>query len=397
MVVAVNAGGARDPPGWNPARHRRLETYTGAAQRRSSSVPNHPMLQPLFVIVSIALLAAPAGQVTVALGPQSGTKRTKVIERHERFSLSELEISIDGVNLEARFAQLDFLLDNKLELAVTDTYRGISGDRVSSVARRFDKLRLTTRQSLSARSLPSPQKTKIQGSSPLQGRTVVFDRLANGSLDVHLEEGTQAPGSLKGEEWAHGLQADLDFTAFLPPTPVEKGDRWKVDPASLTSVFVPGGDLHFHSDPDSSTTLGGAVSLDAPSLDNILEAFEGTVNAHLESVVERSGERVARIQLELRIESARDLSGRSDVFRPVFPDSIEFEPATLAARYRFEGSGILEWNLDVRVLEQLDIEGQGAVTIAQTGLVKIGDLEQELKQDLSLSGPQTLSVVCGGD
>jgi hypothetical protein len=355
------------------------------------------MLQPLSAIVSIALLAAPAGQITPALAPQPGTKRTKLIERHERFFLNELEVSIDGVDLGARFAQLDFLVDNKLELAVTDTYRTVSGDRVSTVARRFDELRLTTRQSLSARSLSAPLESEIRGSSPLQGRTVVFDRLVDGSLDVHLEEETQTPGSLEGEEWAHGLQPDLDFTAFLPPTPIEEGDRWKVDPAGLTSVFVPGGDLQFRPDPDSSTTSGGTVSLDAASLENILEAFEGTVNALFESVVERSGERIARFQLELRIESGRDLSGQGDVFRPAFPDSVGFEPATLALRYRFEGSGILEWNLDLGVLERLEIKGEGAVSIAQTGLITTGGLEQELKQDLSLSGPQTLSVVCGGD
>ena len=342
-----------------------------------------------FALLALLLAAPGFAQTSFMLAPQPGTSRTKTIERHEQFALDELEVFIDGKDMAKAFHSLDFYVDNHLQLEVRDTYQEVAGGKLQVLERRFERLELGSKHTLSSASLAPGVEALTPGTSPLEKRTVTFRRGGDGQLVVKASDGS----AMLDPHWSGGLRAELDATAFLPIVPVEPNARWKVDPALAGAIFAPCGDLHFRTPKGAAGSPGAAASL-APlgSLD--VDSFEGLIEARFEGVSQRLGQRVARIHLELKIRAKRDLSARAVDFVPRFPAPVRFEPGRLEASSFFEGTGLLQWNLDTQVLESLELTGEGGVTILQTGQLETGALVQELRQKLGLVGPQSLSITC---
>jgi len=284
--------------------------------------------------------------------------------------------------VESSFRSLDYRVTSELSMQVHDVYSDVSGGEVRRLSRSFGSLTLTSVHWLATRSAPAGEVTEAVGTSPLEGRTVLFERGADG-FRARFEEEPRDPAL------ARGLEADLDFTGFLPRVPVEVSDRWKVDPATLATLFSPGGELGFR-------TAGGP----APALPSLGgrpgEGPKGEVEARLAEVDESGGQRIARIEISLALAWTRDLEDTSP-FAPSFPPPASLELETAEVVHSFSGSGRLEWNLDARVLEGFFVDGEASVTVRQEGRLRTGEESRVWKQRIGLRGPRVLSVRSGKD
>ena len=344
-------------------------------------------------IAALALASAtlPAAQKSLVLAPQPGTERDKRIERRDELALEELEVSLDGEDVGSSFDALDYLVATELSMQVRDTYSEVSGNELHALVRAYGPLSLKTTHSLVSPSAPAGQVTELEGTTPLDGRTVTFVRGADG-FEARFETppGSPAPGSAPDPGLARGLDFDLDFTGFLPRVPVEVGDRWKVDPAGLSTLFSPGGALGFQA--------RGASNAPTASLAPLPESLgrpEGEVEARFSEVDDSSGQRVARVALRLTLTWTRDLDDSGSSLTPSFPPPVSVELETARTTRTFTGTGTLDWNLDARVLERLRIEGETAVSVDQQGRLRTGTLAQSWSQRITLRGPRTLTVHSG--
>ena len=348
---------------------------------------------------SFGAVSNPSGvqERTLALAPQPGTERRKTIERHDEFELTEIEVTIGENDMESSFQKFDFLLDNKLSIEVRDLYRVVEKNTVERIERRFERAELETSFYLDAGSLLAPQEREQRAQSPIEKKSVAFTRQGAEVFAAEaIEDAESAPFGRRERALLPHLEADLDFTAFLPKVPVEEGQSWQSDPGLLGPVFAPGGELGF-APGEGSSGLGSLTDGAASgSFGGGFRDFSGDVNVFFESISERDGQRIARLQIRLDVQAEKDVSKNSQGAADAFPPPLELRLSRFECTYRFDGTASLEWNLDARALESLEIRGEGQLSILQEGELATDKLVQTLRQRIVLSGPQKLMVRCEG-
>jgi len=343
--------------------------------------------QPPRALILALLLAsgtdAPWAQERLVLDPAAGTRRTKTIERHETLTLDQLEVTLDGRDVSRVFRTLDFAVENRLELRVRDEYKDVVDGRLTALERSFEELRLSSTQELYSRTPGSGEPRSVEATSPLEKRRLGFVREGSGAPRVEPVDG----GPALEPALTRGLKMELDATAFLPKLPVMPEDRWQVDPSLVGPLLSPCGELHF-------TTAGTDAGPLAPFGTDPAERYEGEVRARFEGVVESLGRRLARIVLEVRLTGTRELGPDEAAFRPAFPGPAGLVPTRHLLRTRFEGTGLMEWNLTANVLETFELTGEGGVSLLFEGVLSSGALEQQWRQETGLVGSRTLSITC---
>ena len=116
------------------------------------------------------------------------------------------------------------------------------------------------------------------GEGLLEGKTVAF------TFDAESEdyEPDWEEGSNGKIEWLEGLNADMDYSTFLPEEPVNEGDLWKIDLSGVRQLLQPGGKIQIdeNDESDPETPEGGlAIVVPKASAMERLEELRGALSA----------------------------------------------------------------------------------------------------------------------
>ena len=125
----------------------------------------------------------------------------------------------------------------------------------------------------------------------------------------------------------------------------------------------------------------------------MLGELTGRVEATLDVVEMRGGERIATVLLDVDLQSEKDLRDVADRFLPELPEAVRFDVDSLDSRLSFQGPGRLVWSLERGHLLELELSGKIDVSIRQVAQLRSGGVQQELDQTLSLTGEHKVKVV----
>jgi hypothetical protein len=224
-----------------------------------------------------------------------------------------------------------------------DEYLEVDGDRPVRIRRTYEALSNDGRRS--SNTPAGEQAADHERNSPLAGRAVLFTRGGEAWSRSFADDGLDEPALLEQ------LDAELDFTDFLPLGEVRIGERWDLDPRLFDQVVSPGGGLCF----DDCGDLEGD---EGEMLNRLLEQnLVGEFSATYAGVRRTSQRDLAVIELACNLwtegaESARDEQG--------YP---RHTTMTLA----FDLKGPLLWDLDAGHFHTLEMRGEVGMLVAIMG------------------------------
>jgi len=216
----------------------------------------------------------------------------------------------------------------------------------------------------------------------LEGRTVRFERTADGAYERSCEDAELRKGQLKR------LRAELSLRAFLPPEDHEPDEAWEPEPAALLRLVSPLEDGPSRRGagraPKTQRGLDLAPVVYTEGLGALMAALEGTLEAT--PLAEPEGDWPRSARLEFRLTSTFDgseglLRGRE----ARVDDTLELE---------YRGTGSVSWDPDsgrievacegaLRLTERFEVEfeGNGATATVNGDLEVSGTLALEASEE----------------
>ena len=302
----------------------------------------------------LPLVWTPAGPVEdrPAFAPGAGLRLTKAYAEDTQLTVEAIELTVAGRTEEPPPGAV---LSVARRAVWADEYLDLSGGRVERLRRGFDRLGLRAALSVAE---PEPGEIEVRATSPLEGSTVRFE--------WNAVEGVYDPSFQDGGDSAllDDLAIETDLKAFLPDGPVSPDDTWDVDPARLSTVFAPGGDLRFQA--GGPAPQGGplepivAVAAGLAHLGHPGAVYAGEVRATYRGNREVDGVAVGRIELELDVSAEVELD---DALRAAVDRAgdLGIEPRDLDFAWTLAGEGQLLWNLERGHLHSWVWEGEATL------------------------------------
>jgi hypothetical protein len=217
--------------------------------------------------------------------------------------------------------------------------------------------RLSTELSAFASGGDNYYEASVILSSRLEGRRAAWRRAATDDP----WQVTFADDGPKDDWLLERLSIDPEPLGLLPGKPVKVGNRWRIDPETLSKVLFPGGDPRIREvawdDLDDNLLLGSVVvdlARDAAlsggeSAGALWASYQGEVRSI-------DGRRLAAIDLDLFWELSGVLGER---FREMAAPSWDWAPVVFGetCRYdcRLKGDGRLFWDLDSGRFDSLEL------------------------------------------
>jgi hypothetical protein len=318
--------------------------------------------------------------------PAEGSAVLRRIEIRHDLSLEQM---IFRVGDEQQAMPGSMAIASALELDVHDEYRRLDNGQLVEFRRTLDGVHLTGALTLAippaSGAAARPEVRSLDKRSPLEGKSVVFQRTSSGHYGLHFD-------ALEGDEGtlAH-LTPHLDLAAFLPGRTVEIGDSWDVPIGALSDVFAPGGtwpwprsraeDPMFHRSVTSG--MGGDLG----------QAFggveEGTLRMTWRGRGEGDGAHLGRMDMQVNVRLAKvqtdlvtsNLTSRERI------SNVRVAAASLSLE--FEGTGLLTWDMEAERLSALTLDGRQRVRMRV--VTRRGE-EEPREQTLQMAGTLTVRV-----
>lgn len=340
-------------------------------------------------LVAPALLAFTPRGDQVSFHPEAATKLTKTFETDSDTTLDEMNIVQNGQEMDPSQFGMELSASVHFVVSVTDEYKKVDATRALVLTRSFDEI--SANGHFSGNNMMTGEMSEdMNGSSELEGQKVEF------TWDPDAEDyGVAFADDADGDEdLLEGLVADMDARAFLPTGEVSKGDSWSVDPQAVRTFFAPGGSVKLEMEALDEDMMGGMGNQPAP--DKMFGDFEGDVTAQYGGTRDEGGVRVAVIELDLDVVSARDMTDMmADMLEKTMKESpmeMDMDVESADVEFTFEGTGTMLWNLDMGVIHSLELSGEMSQTMDQSMTVAVQGREIAIEQSMVFSGSYTSSV-----
>lgn len=335
----------------------------------------------LLAVPALLFLSSPDAE-RFAFTPEAGTavRRTWVTEH----VLTSDRMALVQGEKERLFAG-EMLVRSKQTLDVVDSILSVENGRATSFRRSFDTVNRTAEISMVGANEFSSDAT-----SPLEGTSVMFT-WSPGEGDY----GRYFDAKEVEEHHLAGLRADLDARALLPSGEVEPGATWSIEPAVLRDVLAHGGAIEFKepegaADPIMRSLRNGVGG----GLDRAFGGTSrGTATMTFERIEEEEGRRIAILGLHASVTYSSDLVEhvRREMLKEDRERRLHYEEAKLSVR--FEGLGVLRWDLAANEVLDLKVSGREMVifNIAQRSLDD-GAAEELQRQEMTMSGSISVNL-----
>lgn len=352
--------------------------------------PARRLLHGSTLALGVTLLATPADGPSFR--PEDGAEVTKTFTTGFDFDLDDLSVVLNGQDVGAMMGALEVAMSSSMTIRVEDAYGSTSEGRLQELTRTFDELSQLVTIHVSAEGASEVPET--QGSSELEGRTVVFawDEEA-GAYEAAFAGDDGDQGLLEG------LEEDMDLRALLPPGEVEPGAEWEVPIEELESIVSPGGDLKILPDDAEADDMDFYSTIEDRVAEQFSDVLEGTCKCTYVGTREVDGLQVGEIRLDIEVATSADLTEAiEELFAELSselgeeaPDvSVDAADLTLD----FEGEGVLLWALDLGRAHSLDLSGHAevAIDLAISGDVEGEAVDAEMSAEISGTVTQSLET-----
>lgn len=354
----------------------------------------------LFVLLGVsgATLAWSPFVDGLRFGPSEGTTLEKTFTSEFDFELDDFSMLVSGQDIGAMLGVPSMQISGGMELVFEDTYGPLRDGRPAKLTRTFASL--GSDSTVSFEMMGESQEEGGEGTSPLEGQTVIFTW--NDELDDYKVEFDE--GSAGDEELLEGLEENADLRELLPSGDVEVDQSWSFEPSLLQGLLMPGGNLGWETD--------GASEADMEEFEEIFEQFSERATEMAEELLdgegkatyrgkrEVNGREVGVIGLEVEISSSVDFASLvqelietavSEAGEEV-PEDLEVYVEAADISIDLEASGELLWDLATGTPFSLQMTGDISVAgdIAISGTAE-GET-QDLELSIEMSGVSTIGM-----
>lgn len=342
---------------------------------------NRTLYAGLALAPALLALALPLDEV--AFRPTDELSVTRTIESVRNFSLDDMEMTMNGQPLPMDLEmEMDMSMTQKT--VVTDVFGAVADGRHGKLTRTFDELAQNGEFSMRMAMMPDGgQDASIEGSSELEGKTVVFE----------WDEDDGAYGaSFEGEgdeELLEGLEEDMDLRVLLPAESVSEGDTWELDVKKLRTVLALGGNLKVMPD-DSEMPEGGMPGMDG--MTDFSQMFEdlveGDATAEYRGTREIDGVSCQVIGVTIDVRASADLTEQlEENVSQSLPDGMgEVEVEHVDMELEIEGEGQLYWNPAAGLAHSFEVTGTMSITMDMAFAISMGEQNMSMEQNLTMSG-----------
>ena len=319
------------------------------------------MIRPLFFapLLGMVLLATRADELTWKVA--TGTTLVRSFERDSQLALESVSIRIDGQDQDGA-AKPEIMMAQTFSAELSDRIEQVEDARATKFVRTFTSLSSTRAQTLTPPE-GEPREQKLELSSELEGKSVVFEHGGDGWSK------TWAKDQEGDDALLEGLRAELDFHAFLPGKSVSTDDSWDLEAEAFLNLLRPGGRLSLKSeDEEASANNARETQLD--------QSLEGTGKATYKGVREEDGIRlgVIAIRCELRMSSSEE------------GDAGKAGTIATKVELSYELEGELLWDIAAGVARRASLSGDIEVVQTQERRIETPDGEHTLEQVLIFAG-----------
>ncbi len=331
-------------------------------ERPISSGPAHPdVMKQVLIPASLVLFAGgPVRDVAIVYEPEEGTVLTRTFEAIGEMSLTAVEVTVDGEELEREWDEFDYEYESLERIVVTDELAEVQGGRPTDLVRTFDELLQEASSTIAGEELETISL------SELEGRTVRF--LWDDEDEVYVVETSDDEDDID-EDVLAWLAEDMDLRLLLPDGEVEEGDEWEIDAAAYLTLMWPSGLLGFVDEGKAKDPVQRELN------EEVIENLEGEGSATFEELREEDGVRLALISVELEIETWADSAMEQE--------GVEIEIEVEISR---DITGEILWDLDHGHLFAADLEADAEYVRTMTRPWETPNGEVELTEVRTFSG-----------
>ncbi|HVS18011.1 MAG TPA: hypothetical protein VMT18_05375 [Planctomycetota bacterium] len=342
---------------------------------------DRPLLAGLALAPALLALALPLDEV--AFRPSADLSVTRTIESMRNFSLDDMEMTMNGQPLPMDI-QMEMDMSMTQKTVVTDVYGPVADGRHAKLKRTFEELALNGEFSMRMAMMPDGgQDSSIEGSSELEGKSVVF------TWDE--DEGAYV-ASFDGEgdqELLEGLEEDMDLRALLPASEVSEGDTWEVDVKKLRNVLALGGNLKVKPDADDAPE-GGMPGMDGMTDFSKMfdDVVEGNATAEYRGTRDVDGVACQVIGIKIDVRASADLTDQlAENVSQSLPDGMgEVEVEHIDMELDIEGEGQLYWNPALGLAHSYEMTGTMSIIMDMGFAISMGEQNISMEQNLTMSG-----------
>ena len=327
----------------------------------------------------------------ISFAPREGSSLTKTFTNTMSFGLDDMSMLMNGEE-NPMMPEIEMDMDVTSSTTVTDEYVSMGRGRPLVLQRTYDEIGTEMNVEVIVEALGQSQQESPSGAgtSPLEGETVIF------TWDDEYDEYkvTFPEDADSDEDLLENLIEDMDLRVLLPDDEVSEGDSWDIPLAGLVDVLSPGGDLKLDIDMDGGMGMGGASP---EMMSNMREMFgdmlEGQATATFSGTREVDGVTVAVIEIEIEIDTARDMSEFLEgVMGDEIPDGMDFTLDRVDLEFALEATGELLWNIRAGHLHSLELEGEAAIALDMEMGMDFGGQSMSMEMSMEMSGTMESSV-----
>jgi hypothetical protein len=270
-------------------------------------------------------------------------------------------------------------------VGVTDTYDSISRGKPTKLTRTFDEISTEMDISMVVDAMGQVQEENPtgSGSSDLEGETVVFTWDADDDEYV-----VSFPEDEGDDDLLENLVEDMDLRALLPKGEVSEGDSWDVDLVALVDILGPGGDLKLDFNMDGQEVSGGPPPEMMVNFREMMgDMLEGEATATFAGMTEVDGARLAVIEIEIEIDTAKDMSELiMELMGEELPEGMDFNLDRVDVEFAYEASGQCLWNVAGGHAHSLSLEGEAVIAMDMEINMDFGGQSMAMEMSMEMSG-----------
>ncbi len=243
--------------------------------------------------LAMVLLGTPTAPHELAFEPREGERLLARFEVSTELTLERVEAWFGTPTRRENFpAPCSDRRSEALRVEFLDEHRRVDASRIGERRRNFCATELTQERRFNSGA--GEFSDSLAGEGLLVGRTVAFRWDRELGEEVAEVEGDDSIERTVLDE----LRAGADGQGFLPPRPVQVGDRWRVDANVLIECYAPGGGLPFVSSDKRDMTRTFDLKL--------LRALDGELWCELVDVQHVDERELATIRVTGEIELQRN-------------------------------------------------------------------------------------------
>lgn len=325
------------------------------------------MIRQLVLAALLGLFVSVPGEHVLTWRVAKGTTLLRSFESKGSLSLQSIAVTVDGQDQDTG-ADPEMSVAQSSAYEFADQIEAVADGQPTRLVRKFTKIFSDRVQKFTA-----PGQDEAESSaeldSELVGKRVAFE------CEDSKWSAKWAGDETANDDLLEGLQAEVDFRAFLPDKDVAEGDSWEPEASAFENFLRPGGRL-------SRKTKGEDAAANNRHEAALDDSTDGKAKATYRGIREEDGVQVAVIALTAEItqhSSEESDAGKAGTLETLVDLTFKVEGEILwDVSAGFARAGSLTGTLDMVQTQSRTVEAEGA--------------EHTIKQVLSLSGDLSYKV-----